>query len=59
MIDKIERIKEVFENTTAYGVAEYDYDYSYELSQTEKEFIIEDYYNLFRLVRDIKEIVDE
>lgn len=56
---KIERIKKVFENTPAYGVAEYDYKNEYETSQDDKESIIESYYELFRLVRDIKEIIDE
>jgi DNA integrity scanning protein DisA with diadenylate cyclase activity len=56
---KIERIKKVFENTTAYGVAEYDYKHEYATSQEDKESIIESYYELFKLVRDIKEIIDE
>lgn len=56
-MDKLEKIKELF-NNGVYDSAEYDYMYEYDLKQEDKEGIIELYYNLFRFVREIKEIVE-
>ena len=57
-MDKLERIKELF-NNGVYDCAEYDYMYEYDLRSEDKEDIIELYYNLFRFVREIKEIVEK
>ena len=56
-MDKLEKIKELF-NYGVYDCAEYDYMYEYDLRQEDKEDIIEQYYTLFRFVREIKEIVE-
>lgn len=53
------RIKELIERDYVYGAAEYDHKYKWELEQQEKETIIESYYELFCLVRDIKELIDK
>lgn len=59
----MKRIKELIESNdfhpAVYGIAEYDFNHEYDLKQEDKEDIIESYRNLFRLVRDIKELVDE
>lgn len=59
----MKRIKELIDSNdfhpAVYGIAEYDFNHEYDLKQEDKDEIIESYYNLFRLVRDIKEIVDK
>lgn len=62
MENKINKIKNIFKDTyneSVYSSAELDYKYTYELVEQDKETIIDSYYNLFRIVRDIKEILDE
>ena len=56
-MDKLEQIKELF-NNNVYDIAEYDYRHEYDLRQEDKEDIIEQYYALFRFVREIKEIIE-
>lgn len=55
----MKRIKELIDGGYIYGAAEYDYKYEWELKQQDKQTIIESYYDLFRLVRSIKEVVDK
>ena len=59
----MKRIKELIESNNfhpnAYDIAEYDYKHSYDLQQEDKDTIIENYINIFRLVKDIKEIIDK
>lgn len=55
----MKRIKQLIDNNTIYGVAEYDSIFDSELKNQDKEDIIECYLNLFKLVKDIKEIVDK
>lgn len=59
----MKRIKELIDGNdfhpAVYSIAKYDYYHEYDLKQEDKDDIIENYYNLFRLVKDIKEIVDK
>lgn len=55
----MKRIKQLIDDNPIYGVADYDYTFDSELKNQDKEDIIECYLNLFKLVRDIKEIVDK
>ena len=55
----MKRIKQLIDDNPIYGVAEYDYKFDYELKNQDKEDIIECYFELFKLLRDIKEIVDK